>query len=191
MEQIGVHKPHGALAGRRGKTGVVTDLGSSRVNVLFDGEDIPVGVRPHLLQVLAQQEAEGMTCLEGLHWHGYLHRAEGGLYELPEPTLLDRKIRLAEVPHTVLRSPSQVAKWVGTTSDQDECFVLWLPAPGLWRTYADQAEWRTEAVKLAARAGAVYTAVSSADGSARCELYAEAVSADDCPEHGVHHEQDA
>jgi hypothetical protein len=52
VEQIGVAKEYGALASRMHKQGEVVDRRGARLRVLFDGEDTPVSIRPHLVRVL-------------------------------------------------------------------------------------------------------------------------------------------
>lgn len=52
VEQIAVTKLHGALPGRLHQRGEVIGRGTTRVNVLFDGEASVVSVRPHLVRVL-------------------------------------------------------------------------------------------------------------------------------------------
>jgi hypothetical protein len=52
VEQIGVAKEYGALASRMHKQGQVVDRRGARLVVLFDGEDTPVSIRPHLVRVL-------------------------------------------------------------------------------------------------------------------------------------------
>ncbi len=52
VEQVGVAKEYGALASRLHKQGQVVDRRGARLVVLFDGEDTPVSIRPHLVRVL-------------------------------------------------------------------------------------------------------------------------------------------
>jgi hypothetical protein len=57
VQQITEAKEHGALASRRDKCGVVTQLGAKqgrgfRIWVCFEGENQPVSIRPHLVRVV-------------------------------------------------------------------------------------------------------------------------------------------
>ncbi|MGH3778876.1 MAG: hypothetical protein ACRDRR_24605 [Pseudonocardiaceae bacterium] len=57
VEQIAVAKEHGALPSHLRKQGWVTGRGNVRLTVLFDGEDKPSGVRPHLVRVVTTPDA--------------------------------------------------------------------------------------------------------------------------------------
>lgn len=52
IEQVTVHREHGALPSRLHKQGEVLGRGSTRLTVRFDGEDTVVSIRPHLVRVL-------------------------------------------------------------------------------------------------------------------------------------------
>jgi hypothetical protein len=57
VEQIAAAKEHGAHPARVHQQGKVLSYGgrgSLRLRVLFDGEDQPVTIRPHLVRVLAR-----------------------------------------------------------------------------------------------------------------------------------------
>jgi hypothetical protein len=190
VEQVGVDRSHGAVPRRKGKLGVVTGHGSTRVAVRFDDEEQTTTVAPYLLRVVEHtgSGAVGVTedLVEGFHWHVYSRTTTEAL---TDPTPADRRARLAERPDVVLRSPVSVAEWIIPHSGQGERFMVWCPASGRWNAY----DYRTgrdvllhlEAVQLAARAASVYVAVAMSAGQ-RVEVFAEAVTVFDCPEGGRH-----
>lgn len=52
IEQIGVHRDHGALPSRLHKQGQVLGRGINRLNVQFDHENTVISIRPHLVRVV-------------------------------------------------------------------------------------------------------------------------------------------
>lgn len=56
IEQVAVGKKHGALPSRLHLCGQVVGRSLTRLTVRFDGENKLVGIRPHLVRVLQQQE---------------------------------------------------------------------------------------------------------------------------------------
>jgi len=52
IEQVAVHREHGALPSRLHKQGEVLGRGSTRLTVRFVGEKTVVSIRPHLVRVL-------------------------------------------------------------------------------------------------------------------------------------------
>ncbi|HKR48215.1 MAG TPA: hypothetical protein VJT72_01325 [Pseudonocardiaceae bacterium] len=52
VEQIAVHKGHGALPSRLHKQGQVLGRGTTRLIVQFDDNDELVRIRPHLVRVI-------------------------------------------------------------------------------------------------------------------------------------------
>lgn len=127
-----------------------------------------------------------------VHWHGYDRLAA----EQTTPTQADRAIRLAAEPKTVLTSPDAVAAWVALQiSGRGDRIELWISATSRWVEYTSvdsPSEWQTletEFVLRAAQARSVYVAVWSSSAAApapRFEVYAEAVSALECPVDGDH-----
>jgi hypothetical protein len=56
VEQVSVHRTHGAACFRLGTRGVVVGRGQgNRLSVMFDGEQRPVSIRPYLVRVLAAE----------------------------------------------------------------------------------------------------------------------------------------
>lgn len=52
VQQVMVAKEHGALPSRLHQHGEVVDRRGTRLVVLFNGEETPVTIRPHLVRVL-------------------------------------------------------------------------------------------------------------------------------------------
>jgi hypothetical protein len=65
VEQVAIAKEHGALTSRLHKRGdVISRSRGSRLQVRFDGETKPVGIRPHLVQVIALNAEQIVAELE-------------------------------------------------------------------------------------------------------------------------------
>lgn len=130
--------------------------------------------------------------MEGVHWHGYVRVAA----EQTTPTPNDRAIRLAAEPETVLTSPDAVGTWVTRRiRGRGDRLELWLPVAGQWMTYRDSdtspqcPTLETECTLRAAQSRSVYAAVWSSSATApapRYEVYAEAVTRQECPVRGDH-----
>ena len=71
IQQIAVHKQHGALPSRLHRKGWVLGRGTTRLIVQFDHEDTSVGIRPHLVRVLTTPGGCSVSdTLTELEWAG-------------------------------------------------------------------------------------------------------------------------
>ncbi|MFC0436159.1 hypothetical protein [Kutzneria buriramensis] len=127
--------------------------------------------------------------VDAIHWHGYTLVAAAQTV----PTPADRAIRLAAEPETVLTSPDAVGTWVAkqirSHGDRAE---LWISSTGQWTNQVNSDStpgWptlETECALRAAQARSVYAAAWTAHATSRFEVFAEAVTARECPVQGDH-----
>lgn len=120
----------------------------------------------------------------GFHWHGYVRDPENT--EGPE----GRVARLAEAAKVILAAPLAVSSWVAeqiydADPDPDARFTVWSWEDCRWVALCalEGSRLVMEYRLIAARAESLYAAVDLATGD-RLEVFAEAVTAVECDEHG-------
>lgn len=117
----------------------------------------------------------------GVHWHAFAEtRAPGAVSQTGE-----RVARREAVPHAVLRSPWEVARWIDEqTRAQVDHRKVWSAGEARWVEIGDEDDLehlRQENFGIASRGDSIFTDVYSE--SEHHDLYVEAVTDEQC-QHG-------